>query len=286
MHKASNGGGWGSGAGSGRCFPSIFVLLLFVGLALYYGGAVWSLAGAGMGSVGVSPFFVKIMRSDVNDEDLAQRSKAEFNFLAVIDAGSSGCRAYVYRYGKLDNPMGPLYVVPRPDGSKKVKPGLSSFAKKPTEAGLSLQVRGSGVPGEAMLGSASPHHPDTSPVVLCMVYVRCLSGLGGLHQGAGAGAGVGQHAGVAQGHCGPAPAAGRGARRNHDVGAGVPRLDPLHLPPRLRTGHLRIRGASHAPAPTPMAEPHLRVRCRVTLKPCSSLRRGRRARWGGFPSIT
>jgi len=139
-----------SSNGSGRCFPSIFVLLLFVGLALYYGGAVWNLAGAGGVAGGasseVSPFFVKIMRGDASDEDLAKHSKAAFNFLAVIDAGSSGCRAYVYRYGKLDNPMGPLYVLPRPDGSKKVKPGLSSFAKKPAEAGPSLQVRRLGTP--------------------------------------------------------------------------------------------------------------------------------------------
>jgi hypothetical protein len=42
--------------------------------------------------------------------------------------------------------MGPLYVLPRPDGSKKVKPGLSSFAKKPAEAGPSLQVRRLGTP--------------------------------------------------------------------------------------------------------------------------------------------
>jgi hypothetical protein len=69
-----------SSNGSGRCFPSIFVLLLFVGLALYYGGAVWNLAGAGGVAGGasseVSPFFVKIMRGDASDEDLAKHSKA------------------------------------------------------------------------------------------------------------------------------------------------------------------------------------------------------------------
>ena len=34
--------------------------------------------------------------------------------------------------------MGPLYVLPQPE-SKKVKPGLSSFAKNPADAGASLQ---------------------------------------------------------------------------------------------------------------------------------------------------
>eukprot|EP00607_Mallomonas_marina_P002879 CAMPEP_0182429124 /NCGR_PEP_ID=MMETSP1167-20130531/25532_1 /TAXON_ID=2988 /ORGANISM="Mallomonas Sp, Strain CCMP3275" /LENGTH=445 /DNA_ID=CAMNT_0024612471 /DNA_START=449 /DNA_END=1786 /DNA_ORIENTATION=- len=55
----------------------------------------------------------------------------------MIDAGSSGCRAHVYRYGLLGSEKGSLYIVPQ-HVSKKVKPGLSSFAKNPTAAGESL----------------------------------------------------------------------------------------------------------------------------------------------------
>ena len=43
----------------------------------------------------------------------------------------------MYRYGKLGSADGPLYILPQ-HVSKKVKPGLSSFAHKPTEAGASL----------------------------------------------------------------------------------------------------------------------------------------------------
>jgi Golgi nucleoside diphosphatase len=55
----------------------------------------------------------------------------------MIDAGSSGCRAHVFRYGVLGTPEGPLYVLPKHD-SKKVRPGLSSFENEPVSAGISL----------------------------------------------------------------------------------------------------------------------------------------------------
>ena len=63
--------------------------------------------------------------------------KDTFSYLAMIDAGSSGCRAHVYRYGKLGSIDGPLYILPQ-HVSKKVKPGLSSFASAPDNAGNSL----------------------------------------------------------------------------------------------------------------------------------------------------
>ena len=43
----------------------------------------------------------------------------------------------MYRYGRLGSADGPLYILPQ-HVSKKVKPGLSSFAHKPSEAGISL----------------------------------------------------------------------------------------------------------------------------------------------------
>jgi Golgi nucleoside diphosphatase len=55
----------------------------------------------------------------------------------MIDAGSSGCRAHVFRYGMLGSSSGRLYVLPK-HVSKKVRPGLSTFAQNPTAAGASL----------------------------------------------------------------------------------------------------------------------------------------------------
>ena len=43
----------------------------------------------------------------------------------------------MYRYGLLGEAKGPLYILPNHD-SLKVKPGLSSFKDKPSEAGPSL----------------------------------------------------------------------------------------------------------------------------------------------------
>ena len=81
---------------------------------------------------------VKVLPASLEDHDLNKLAKDTFSFLAMIDAGSSGCRAHVYRYGKLGTISGPLYVLPQHD-SKKVKPGLSSFAEHPQDAGASLQ---------------------------------------------------------------------------------------------------------------------------------------------------
>jgi len=81
---------------------------------------------------------VKVLPASLSDEELNQLPKDTFSYMAMIDAGSSGCRAHVYRYGKLGTLTGPLYVLPQHD-SLKVKPGLSSFASHPTDAGASLQ---------------------------------------------------------------------------------------------------------------------------------------------------
>eukprot|EP01032_Pedospumella_encystans_P027599 gene27599-31189_t len=77
---------------------------------------------------------VKVLPASLEDAELNKLAKDTFSYLAMIDAGSSGCRAHVYRYGKLGTISGPLYVLPQHD-SKKVKPGLSSFASHPEDAG-------------------------------------------------------------------------------------------------------------------------------------------------------
>ena len=80
---------------------------------------------------------VKVIPNSLDDKALNLLPKETFSYLAMIDAGSSGCRAHVYRYGKLGAIDGPLYILPQ-HVSKKVKPGLSSFATNPKSAGESL----------------------------------------------------------------------------------------------------------------------------------------------------
>lgn len=81
---------------------------------------------------------VKVFSSELSNAELEQLPASSFSYLAMIDAGSSGCRVHVYRYGKLDKSSGPLFVLPK-HTSRKVKPGLSSFADHPNDAGPSLE---------------------------------------------------------------------------------------------------------------------------------------------------
>lgn len=81
---------------------------------------------------------VKVIPAALSDEELIKLPKETFSYIAMIDAGSSGCRAHVYRYGKLGSLSGPLYLLPQ-HNSKKVKPGLSTFAENPADAGPSLR---------------------------------------------------------------------------------------------------------------------------------------------------
>ena len=62
---------------------------------------------------------VKVLNAEASDSFLSKLRKESFSYLAMIDAGSSGCRAHVYRYGKLGSLDGPLYIIPQHD-SKKV----------------------------------------------------------------------------------------------------------------------------------------------------------------------
>ena len=83
-------------------------------------------------------FGVKVLPASLSDKALGSLPRDAYSYLAMIDAGSSGCRAHVYRYGKLNNLDGPLYILPE-HKSKKIRPGLSSFKDKPQDAGASLQ---------------------------------------------------------------------------------------------------------------------------------------------------
>jgi Golgi nucleoside diphosphatase len=81
---------------------------------------------------------IKVIPHNLNDAALDQLSRDRFSYAIVVDAGSSGSRAHVYRYGKLDSSTGNLYVLPK-HSSYKVKPGLSSFASSPNSAGPALE---------------------------------------------------------------------------------------------------------------------------------------------------
>ena len=70
-----------------------------------------------------------------SDTSLDLLPPSTFQYVVMIDAGSSGCRAHVFRYGVFSK--GELYVLPK-HVSFKAKPGLSSFVNNPAAAGISL----------------------------------------------------------------------------------------------------------------------------------------------------
>lgn len=113
------------------CFTIVFLITL---LYLFFGPVEFSLTDSKDRS---DSYRVKVIPNSLDDAALAALPSDTFSYLAMIDAGSSGCRAHVYRYGKLGSLEGPLYVLPQ-HVSKKIKPGLSSFADHPTDAGASL----------------------------------------------------------------------------------------------------------------------------------------------------
>ena len=71
--------------------------------------------------------------------ELDKLPRDSFSYASMIDAGSSGSRVHVYRYGKLGSKDGELYVLPS-HVSFKEKPGLSSFASNPKEAPQTLMA--------------------------------------------------------------------------------------------------------------------------------------------------
>ena len=64
-------------------------------------------------------------------------SASSLQYAVIIDAGSSGSRAYVFQYAK-SLPMIPIPVI-KSLYSKSTQPGLSSYATTPDLAGASLQ---------------------------------------------------------------------------------------------------------------------------------------------------
>ena len=123
-----------SNRSSSFVYPLV-VLSIFGGTIYFYYNSLYASYDGNLLS---ADFPLRSFDPHATDESLAKLNRHEFNYLAMIDAGSSGCRAHVYRYGLLGPPGAPVYIIPQHD-SKKVKPGLSSFGKKPTDAGESLQ---------------------------------------------------------------------------------------------------------------------------------------------------
>ena len=136
-----------------RYLPSYRILaivgwsLLLIDIVFYHGpGIKGSSSSSAVGPLhevfvpresSVSGLSVKVLPS-MEDDQLELLPSTAFSYIAMIDAGSSGCRVHVYRYGKVGHLEGPLYLLPK-HGSLKVKPGLSSFAKEPSMAGESLK---------------------------------------------------------------------------------------------------------------------------------------------------
>jgi len=88
-------------------------------------------------AVGLALFFYLMSGSptDIVDERAPDYGKAGWRYLTIVDAGSSGCRAHVFRWRPA--PHG-VDVDPR-HPNLKVKPGLSTFESHPSDAGASLK---------------------------------------------------------------------------------------------------------------------------------------------------
>ena len=102
-----------------RNYCKILVVVLAIGFICYLGKSTHTYISTDRSH----EFHVQVFDRDSSDSILSKLSKDSFSYMAMIDAGSSGCRAHVYRYGKLGTLDGPIYVVPQHD-SKKV--GLAS----------------------------------------------------------------------------------------------------------------------------------------------------------------
>ena len=95
-----------------RSYGKIFLVITSICAILYIGKSTNSYLQTDRADT----YHVKILDTQESSEKL---SGSSYSYLAMIDAGSSGCRAHVYRYGKLGALDGPLYILPEHD-SKKV----------------------------------------------------------------------------------------------------------------------------------------------------------------------
>jgi len=107
-------------------------------------------------TIGITLFLVAFLFFfPPENSDAATSTKMKY--MAVIDAGSSGSRIHVYKYsGSIKSKK-----VEPDHATMKEKPGLSSFASKPTEAGAAL---------EPLIKFAKEHIPadmlKSTPIVL------------------------------------------------------------------------------------------------------------------------
>ena len=122
-------------------FPSVRNILIFLAIFVFGSSLVFFLVDtSNMMTIvrGSSEAYnIDILSSNHDDHVYESLPKTKFSYVAMIDAGSSGSRIHVYRYGRLGTMDGPLYLLPR-HNSKKVKPGLSNFVGASRMAGESL----------------------------------------------------------------------------------------------------------------------------------------------------
>lgn len=110
-------------------------------------------------TIGITVFMVTLHVLLGSDSSAASTSsKKDRRYMAVIDAGSSGSRIHVYKYsggGRTSKTVEPDHA------TMKEKPGLSSFASNPSDAGAAL---------EPLIKFAKEHIPadmvKSTPIVL------------------------------------------------------------------------------------------------------------------------
>ena len=101
---------------AGRSYGQILIAVVFIALVCLLG----NFSRRYVAPDRADSYHVKVLDVTASDVLLAALPKDTYSYLAMIDAGSSGCRAHVYRYGKLGSLSGPLYIIPQHD-SKKVR---------------------------------------------------------------------------------------------------------------------------------------------------------------------